>query len=102
MLVNGELIKPIVPTRELRQGDPLPPYFFILCVEGLSYLIKKAVTNGCWSTCKVNRGVPGISHIFFTGDSILFFKATTEGANNVRDCLKAYETMPGQLVEKFV
>lgn len=49
ILVNGKPLKQFIPSRDLRQGDSLSPYLFILCIEGLSSLIKRAVSHGLWS-----------------------------------------------------
>ena len=42
ILVNGEPLNVIHPSRGIRQCDPLSPYLFILYTEGLHDLLHKA------------------------------------------------------------
>ena len=46
ILVNGEPCGMIQPTHGIRQGDPLSPFLFLLCMEGLNGLIKRVECNG--------------------------------------------------------
>lgn len=62
---GGTIVSPIVPNRRLRQDDPLSPYLFILCAEGLSSLIRKNEMAGFIHGAKVARGAPMVSHLFF-------------------------------------
>ena len=75
ILINGEPKGRIIPSRGLRQGDPLSPYLFILCAEGLSSLIQAATNENFLHGVVVARGAPKISHLFFADDSLLFCKA---------------------------
>ena len=63
--INGKSKDHIVPSRGLRQGDPLSPYLFLLCAEGLSALIKKAVVEGSMEGISVCRNGLALSHLFF-------------------------------------
>ena len=63
--INGKSRGCIIPSRGLRQGDPLSPYLFLICAEGLSALIKNSVQRGFMEGVVVCRGGPSISHLFF-------------------------------------
>jgi hypothetical protein len=73
--VNGELLQSFKPSRGLRQGDPISPYLFLLCGEGLSSLLK--FYDGGW----IDRGIrvcpsaPWISHLLFADDCLVFLRA---------------------------
>ncbi|XP_031091035.1 uncharacterized protein LOC115996030 [Ipomoea triloba] len=97
-LVNGTLSGQVVPTRGLRQGDPLSPYLFIICAEGLSLLLQKAQADGSIRGCRVARGAPSVSHLFFADDSLLFFRSNAQEAGAIKHCLSLYESMSGQVV----
>lgn len=87
-----------MPQRGLRQGDPLSPYLFLLCVEGLSLSLKTAAENGTITGCRVFPQEPAITHLLFADVGFLFFKDTTEETISVREMLHSYEMFSGQAV----
>ena len=80
ILVNGEPRGLIHPSKGLRQGDPLSPYLFLLCAEGLHALIQQAESSGNLHGVSLCREGPKVSHLFFANDSLLFCQA------NDNDC----------------
>lgn len=96
--VNGTMVGPVVPKRGLRQGDPLSPYLFLLCVEGLSNALDQAVDNGVIQGCRIAPTAPVVSHLLFADDSFLFFKGTTDEAHAVKAILSTYERVSGQSI----
>ena len=72
VLIDGVPKGFINPSRGIRQGDPLSPYIFLLCVEGLLAHLQKANNSGSLKGIQSSRGGPWISHLFFADDSLLF------------------------------
>ena len=89
-LFNGEQLGEFQPSRGLRQGDPLSPYIFILCMEFLSSLINKKCDDGVWGRVKASRNGPGFSHIFFADDLLFFAKATQENCEAISKVLEEF------------
>ena len=44
--INGKTYGNILPSRRLRQGEPLLPYLFLLCAEGFTSLLAKVEKDG--------------------------------------------------------
>lgn len=98
ILWNGNQLDWIKPRRGIRQGDPMSPYLFVLCMEKLSHIIKAEVTQGRWCGLKISRYGPVISHLFFADDMVLFAEATEEQMGTIKRCLNLFEEASGQKV----
>lgn len=98
-IVHGDTnIAHFFPSRGLRQGDPLSPYLFILCAEGLSALIQKYESSQWIKGINICRKAPTISHMFFVDDSYLYCRVTTNEAKRILELLMMYERSSGQKV----
>lgn len=97
---NDYTIGPITPTRGLRQGDPLSPYLFIVCAEGLSCLLKGYEQRQWLHGVRICRKAPTISHSLFADDSYIYCKADQGEARKVTELLNLYENASGQRINK--
>ena len=97
-MVNGKQSGHIIPSRGLRQGDPLFPYLFLLCGEGLSKLLKSATEEGSIHGVAAASKGPKISHLFFADDSLMFCRARSKNCLKLVEILDRYGKASGQVV----
>jgi hypothetical protein len=84
---NGTLLKVFSPTRGLRQGDPLSPFLFLFVADGLCALLKSEFESNGITPVKVCRGAPGVSHLLLADDTLLFFWASVDEVERVKQTL---------------
>ncbi|CAL1366122.1 unnamed protein product [Linum trigynum] len=100
VLWNGGESESFSPSRGLRQGCPLSPYLFTLCVERLSHCIENAVKEKRWKPVNLSPGEPPLSHLFFDDDLVLFAEASPRQAEVVMDCIEAFCSASGEQISK--
>ena len=98
VLWNGEKTDGFAPRRGLRQGDPLSPYLFVMCLERLCHQIDRAVGAKRWKPIRLSCGGPMLSHICFADDLILFAEASVAQIRVIRGILEAFCKSSGQKV----
>jgi hypothetical protein len=98
--VNDSYTYRFLPQRGLRQGDPLSPYLFILCSEGLSALLQRAENERKITGIRICRKAPRVKHLFFADDSLILMKVEVSGAQELIRILQVYEGASGQMINK--
>ena len=90
LLWNGEKSNHFQPSRGIRQGDPLPPYIFVLCIERLAQLINMAVDAKLWDPIHISRYGPKLSYLIFVDDLVLFAKASLDQIRVIKGILDLF------------
>jgi len=92
--VNGELAGYFQGGRGLRQGDPLSPYLFVLCMEILSGLFCKMSANQEFKfhwRCKKDK----ISHLCFADDLMIFSNGDVNSIRMITTVLTKFQDLSG-------
>ncbi|KAK3218283.1 hypothetical protein Dsin_012253 [Dipteronia sinensis] len=97
-MLNGPVVCSVSPSRGLRHGCLISPYFFLLWVEAFSGLISSSERNGQVLSIRGCRGSPFFSHSFFTNDGILFCNASKVSYDWIQNLLATYEKGSGQQI----
>lgn len=74
----------------LEKRDLLSPYLFLFCAKGLSSLLDRSDVMGETQGVAVACGEQHISHLFFTDDSLIFYKASLKEWAKVKNILNIY------------
>lgn len=95
IMINGSPTDPIKPQCGLRQGDPLSPYLFLLWLNVLSHHLQMQQNNSAIVGVKIVQQGPRVNHLFFTDDSVLFFKANINSCTVVKLLLDDFALYSG-------
>ena len=87
ILFNGGTLDAFQSSRGIRQGDPLSPYLFILCMEVLGALIEGKCREKLWNPMKASLGGPAFSHLFFIDYLMLFAKTDWKNCVAIKEVL---------------
>ncbi|CAL9001349.1 unnamed protein product, partial [Prunus brigantina] len=98
LLIQGQPFGKIIPSRGLRQGDPISPYLFLIVVEAFSALLQQAERDSRLHGVSIAPSAPPINHLFFADDSLLFCNAGTPEALELKRIFGVYEAASGQKV----
>jgi hypothetical protein len=96
--INGHISESFSPTWGIRQGDPLSPYLFLICAEGLSCLLKYSGPQFLSKGIRVGIHAPWISHLLFADVCLIFTQESDRGAARLKDLLHIYHDGSGQMV----
>ncbi|XP_030939514.1 uncharacterized protein LOC115964319 [Quercus lobata] len=90
ILINGKPYGHITPSRGLHQGDPLSPYFFLLCTKGVTSLLQRAENERRIHGVSICRQAPRITNLLFANDSVIFYQANQREVQEIVEILQVY------------
>ncbi|KAL0415627.1 UNVERIFIED_CONTAM: hypothetical protein Slati_3394600 [Sesamum latifolium] len=95
--LNGSLHRFFPGKKGLRQGDPMSPALFLLCIEFFSRLIKRKISNSEFNfhpKCEKLK----ITHLLFADDLMLFSRGDLPSIHILMECLQEFRDISGLVV----
>lgn len=97
-LLQGKPRGYVIPSRGLRQGDPLSPYLFLLGAEGFSALLTQKACDGLLLGIAICLLAPRVNHLLFADNSLLFAESFVQFYLEIQDVINLYGSTSGQQV----
>lgn len=95
LMINGSLYGFFKGAKGLRQGDPLSPYLFVICLEYLSRLIRTKTAHGSNFNYHPKCEKLRITHLAFADDLMLLSRGDPMSVQILMDCLHDFGTRSG-------
>ncbi|KAJ0641962.1 putative RNA-directed DNA polymerase [Helianthus annuus] len=95
VLVNGSPTQEFVCSRGLRQGDPLSPFLFVLAMEALTGVMKKACEIGVFKGLRFTPDGTSVSHFLYADDVIFVGEWSLNNLVNLKRLLRCFHISSG-------
>ncbi|XP_022041930.1 uncharacterized mitochondrial protein AtMg01250-like [Helianthus annuus] len=95
VLVNGSPTFDFRCEKGLRQGDPLSPFLFLIVMEALSWLLKKAQQIGIFKGVCITSNEAELSHLFFADDTLIMGEWTRDNIQSIARVLRIFYLCSG-------
>ncbi|CAH2936087.1 MAG: hypothetical protein CPSOU_6785 [uncultured Paraburkholderia sp.] len=92
--VNGDSYGFFPGRKGLRQGDPISPYLFVLCMEYFTRLMKRYTADHPFNY-HPRCGNLKITHLSYADDLMIFTRGDAPSVKQVWDCLTEFGRMSG-------
>lgn len=92
--INGSLEGLLDGKRGLRQGDPLSPYLFVLCMDYFTRLLRRNGTDPKFSYHPKCKKL-GLIQLGFVDDLMLFCKANVDSLQVINKTLQQFSALSG-------
>lgn len=101
LVINGSIFGHFTCAHGLRQGNPLSPYLFIICIEALSRQLNHLSTNLDFMfhpKCASQK----MKHLVHVDDLILFARGDMPSISLLENYLDTFDGMAGPKVNKLI
>ncbi|XP_058759055.1 uncharacterized protein LOC131632268 [Vicia villosa] len=95
VLVNGSPTEEFSAGRELRQGDPLSPFLFMLAAEGFNLMMVSSVQRNLFDSYEFGNGEVKVSHIQYADDTIVMGRKSWKNVLAIKSTLQLFELVSG-------